>query len=194
MQVLLNEPVFQNLISNTTTIPLKKLINQKKIILFKLSLGESGSDSVQSYGRFIVGLLRIIAFQRSNIPKPFRTPTYLFIDEFQNFLSEDIEKALTQLRKYGLHLILANQYIGQQISPAVQKTLFASNVIVAGKNERQSLNAISKEINISLYEMMRLSVGQFYIQSPYKATTRIKAPKLLLKDNYSIDGNLNYNY
>jgi len=38
MQVLLNEPVFQNLISNTTTLKLKCLINQKKIILFKLSL------------------------------------------------------------------------------------------------------------------------------------------------------------
>lgn len=38
MQVLLNEPIFQNLISNTTTLKLKQLINQKKIILFKLSL------------------------------------------------------------------------------------------------------------------------------------------------------------
>ncbi|HIJ28671.1 MAG: hypothetical protein HON68_11680 [Gammaproteobacteria bacterium] len=38
MQVLLNEPVFQKLISNTTTLKLKQLINQKKIILFKLSL------------------------------------------------------------------------------------------------------------------------------------------------------------
>lgn len=64
---------------------------------------------MQSYGRFIVGLLRIIAFQRSHIPQEFRTPTYLFIDEFQNFETEDIEKGLTQLRKYGLHLILANK-------------------------------------------------------------------------------------
>ncbi len=147
---------------------------------------------MQSYGRFIVGLLRIIAFQRSNIPQPFRIPTYLFIDEFQNFLSEDIEKALTQLRKYGLHLILANQYIGQQISPAVQKTLFASNVIIAGKNERQSLNAIGKEINISLFDAMKLKVGEFYIKSLSKQTIKIKTPKLLLKENYVIDDNLWY--
>jgi len=38
MQVLLNEPVFQNLISTSTSLKLKQLINQKKIILFKLSL------------------------------------------------------------------------------------------------------------------------------------------------------------
>ena len=34
MQVMLNDPVFQNLISNTTTLKLKELINQKKVILF----------------------------------------------------------------------------------------------------------------------------------------------------------------
>ncbi len=61
MQMLLNDPIFQNLISNKTSIQLKKMINSKKIILFKLSLGRSGSESIQSYWRFIVGLLRIIA-------------------------------------------------------------------------------------------------------------------------------------
>lgn len=111
MQVLLNDPTFQHLISNSTTIQLKRLIDEKKIIVFKLSLGNSGSESVQSYGRFIVGLLRIIAFQRSAIPHYLRTPIFLFIDEFQNFISEDIEKALTQLRKYKLYLILSNQYV-----------------------------------------------------------------------------------
>jgi len=92
LQVLLNEPVFQQLISNQTSFDLKKLVNQKKVILFKLSLGESGSNSIESYGRFIVGMLRLIALQRANIPKHFRTPIYLFIDEFQNFISNDIEQ------------------------------------------------------------------------------------------------------
>ncbi|MBA6397594.1 TraM recognition domain-containing protein [Colwellia sp. BRX10-4] len=66
---------------------------------------------MQAYGRFIVGLLRIIALQRTNIVIHKRVPILLFIDEFQNFISSDIEKALTQLRKYGLHLVLANQYV-----------------------------------------------------------------------------------
>ena len=135
LQVILNDPTFQNLISNTTTVNLKQLIEEKKIILFKLSLGNTWSDSVQAYGRFIVGLLRIIALQRTNIAVHKRVPILLFIDEFQNFISSNIEKALTQLRKYGLHLILANQYVWQQISTALQKTLFASGVKIAGKNE-----------------------------------------------------------
>jgi hypothetical protein len=113
---------------------------------------------VQSYGRFIVGMLRIIAFQRSNIPQEFRVPTYLFIDEFQNFISEDIEKALTQLRKYGLHLILANQYIGQVGSPSLQKALLSTGVIIAGKNERSSLLSLSRELDISVDGLINLRV------------------------------------
>ncbi len=41
LQVILNDPTFQNLISHTTTVHLKQLIEAKKIILFKLSLGNA---------------------------------------------------------------------------------------------------------------------------------------------------------
>jgi hypothetical protein len=49
MQILLNDPIFQNLISNKTTVDLKQLIEQKSIIVFKLSLGEVGTESVQAF-------------------------------------------------------------------------------------------------------------------------------------------------
>lgn len=87
LQVILNDPTFQRLISHKTTLHLRELIDQHKVILFKLSLGGSGSESVQAYGRFIVGMLRIIALQRSQMPKSKRVPTLLFIDELQNFIS-----------------------------------------------------------------------------------------------------------
>jgi len=81
---------------------------------------------MQAFGRFIVGMLRIIAIQRSPLPAYMRTPTFLYIDEFQNFISDDVENALTQLRKYGLHLVLAHQYIGQRMDLNMQKALFSS--------------------------------------------------------------------
>lgn len=180
LQVILNDPTFQNLISNTTTIELEKLIEDKKIILFKLSLGNAGSDSVQAYWRFIVGLLRIIALQRSKTLIHKRVPILLFIDEFQNFVSSDIEKALTQLRKYGLHLILANQYIGQQISSSLQKTLFASGVKLAGKNEKKSLSLLANEMEVPLDELRQLNTGEFYLQSGNYKPLKIKTPKYLL--------------
>ena len=113
-------------------------------------------------------------------------PTYLFIDEFQNFISDDIEKALTQLRKYGLYLILANQYVGQVPSPSLQKALFSSGVLIAGKNERNSLRAITRELDVPIQVMMNLSLGFFLVKSHNRKPLLIKAPKLLLNGNYSV--------
>ena len=41
---------------------------------------------------------------------------YLYIDEFQNFLTDSIPAILSEARKYALDLIVAHQYIGQ-LSP-----------------------------------------------------------------------------
>lgn len=193
LQVILNDPTFQNLISNTTTINLKQLIEEKKIILFKLSLGNAWSDSVQAYGRFIVGLLRIIALQRTNIAVHKRVPILLFIDEFQNFISSDIEKALTQLRKYGLHLMLANQYVWQQISSALQKTLFASGVTIAGKNEKKSLGLLANEMELTVDELKQLNTGEFYLQAANYPPIKIKTPKYLLWSKNAMPSKHRYN-
>lgn len=186
IQILLNDPIFHNLISNKTTVNLKKLIDQRKTILFKLSLGEGGSESMEAFGRFIVGILRIIAIQRSSIDDNIRTPTFLYVDEFQNFISEDIEKSLTQLRKYGLHLTLANQYVGQNIDTALQKALFSSGVKIIGKNEMKTAKSAGLEIGISSDEIKSLKVGEFYLQSESYPALKIKVPRVLLGNNNSM--------
>lgn len=183
MQMLLNDPIFQNLISNKTTINLKQLIDQRKTILFKLSLGEGGSESMEAFGRFIVGMLRIIAVQRSGTPKEERTPTFLYVDEFQNFISEDIEKALTGLRKYGLHLVLANQYVGQNIDAQLQKALFGSGVRIVGKCESKTAKSAGGEINVKHEEIKNLKVGEFFIQNGSYSALKIKVPTILLGNN-----------
>jgi Type IV secretory pathway, VirD4 components len=183
MQTLLNDPIFQNLISNKTTVNLKQLIDQRKTILFKLSLGEGGSESMEAFGRFIVGMLRIIAIQRSKTPKEERTPTFFYIDEFQNFVSEDIEKALTQLRKYGLHLVLANQYVGQNIDTQLQKALFSSGVKIIGKNEIKTAKSAGGEIDVKYDEIKNLKIGEFFIQNGSYSALKIKVPTILLGNN-----------
>lgn len=67
---------------------------------------------MQAYGRFMFGMLRIIALNRSSQKR--RVPTYIYIDEFQNFVTDDLENALTQFRKFKMYLLLAHQYPAQQ--------------------------------------------------------------------------------
>lgn len=184
MQLLLNDPIFQNLISNKTTINLSQLIEQKKVIIFKLSLGEGGSRSMEAFGRFVVGMVRIIALQRSSIPEEDRMPTHLYIDEIQNFITDDLKKVLTQLRKYKVFLTSANQYAGQGYSPEMQKALFSSEVLLMGKNESKTAKEVSNQINTPYQDIQNLSVGEFYLKIGSSDALKLKVSTQLMSSSY----------
>jgi type IV secretory pathway TraG/TraD family ATPase VirD4 len=61
----------------------------------------------------LVSKIQMAAMRRDNIPKDERKETYLYIDEFQNYVTDSIESILSEARKYRLSLNIAHQYLGQ---------------------------------------------------------------------------------
>ena len=63
---------------------------------------------------------------RSDIPDVRdRRPFYLYVDEFQNFATDSFATILSEARKYGLNLTVANQYISQ-MSDTVRDAVFGN--------------------------------------------------------------------
>ena len=63
---------------------------------------------------------------RSDIPDiEDRRPFYLYVDEFQNFATDSFATILSEARKYGLNLTVANQYISQ-MSDTVRNAVFGN--------------------------------------------------------------------
>jgi hypothetical protein len=63
---------------------------------------------------------------RSDIPDiKDRRPFYLYVDEFQNFATDSFATILSEARKYGLNLTVANQYISQ-MSDTVRDAVFGN--------------------------------------------------------------------
>ncbi len=58
----------------------------------------------------IVSKLQMTALERAALPEEQRSDFYLYIDEFQNFITDSIATILSEARKYRLELIIANQY------------------------------------------------------------------------------------
>lgn len=94
-------------------INFRKLIDEGNILLVKMDKGMIGSDNVSLLGQMLVSSLVLASMSRANMEKHERKPFYLFIDEFQNFIKGDVGSALSEVRKYGLSLTLANQTLGQ---------------------------------------------------------------------------------
>lgn len=58
--------------------------------------------------------IQLAAMSRSDIANiEDRRPFYLYVDEFQNFATDSFATILSEARKYGLNLTVANQYISQ---------------------------------------------------------------------------------
>lgn len=94
-------------------INFRELIDEQNILLVKMDKGLIGSSNASLMGQLIISSILMAAMSRTDMDQKERKPFYLFIDEFQNFIKGDVATALSEARKYGLSLIMANQTLGQ---------------------------------------------------------------------------------
>ena len=78
-----------------------------------LSKGTVGEINSKLLGLIIVQKIQMAALRREKIPKEQRKDFFLYIDEFQNYVTDSIESILSEARKYRLGLNVAHQYLGQ---------------------------------------------------------------------------------
>ncbi len=88
-------------------------MNEGKVIMVKLSKGLTGEENSKLLGRMVTMQIKLSALKRASLDPKDRKPYFLYIDEFQNYVSNSIESILSEARKYKLWLIIAHQYIDQ---------------------------------------------------------------------------------
>jgi hypothetical protein len=93
----------------------RDIMDNGKILLVNLSKGKTGEVNASLLGLILVAKLQMAAFTRADIPEDQRKDFYLYIDEFQNFVTPSIATILSEARKYRLNLVLAHQYMGQMV-------------------------------------------------------------------------------
>ena len=96
-----------------TTVDLRAVMDDKKILLVNLSKGLLSELDTRFLGMLLTGRLFAAAASRADVPVARRTPFHVYIDEFQNFTSDAISAMLAEARKYGLALTVAHQELGQ---------------------------------------------------------------------------------
>ena len=94
---------------------LRAVMDDQKILLINLAKGKIGDLNAYLIGLILVGKILIAALSRTDIPEEERKDFFLYIDEFQNFITDSIHTILAEARKYRLCLTIAHQYIGQLV-------------------------------------------------------------------------------
>ena len=96
-----------------SSFDLRDVMDNKKILLVNLSKGKIGAENSEFLGLLLIPRILSAAMTRVNIPIEERKDFFLYVDEFQNFATDDFSTILSEARKFRLNLVVANQYIGQ---------------------------------------------------------------------------------
>jgi hypothetical protein len=119
-------PMIRNIIGQPkSTFNLRKIMDEGKILVVNLSRGLMGEDNAGILGAMMVTKIQLAAMGRADMPMSERRPFYLYVDEFQNFATDSFATILSEARKYGLNLTVANQYISQ-MSEEVRSAVFGN--------------------------------------------------------------------
>jgi hypothetical protein len=103
------------------TFSLREVVDQSKILLVNLAEAEIGEGLSKFLGALLVSKIQMAAMS-SVASAAERPPLFLYIDEFQNFLTSAFDKIVTEARSFGLGLIVANQF-PEQLSRQLQLAL-----------------------------------------------------------------------
>lgn len=112
----LSSSIIRNIIGQPkSTIDLREIMDGRKILLMDLSKGKVGEDNAALLGAMVITKLQLAALSRVDIPEEKREDFYLYVDEFQNFVTDSFATILSEARKYRLNLTMGHQYIGQLV-------------------------------------------------------------------------------
>jgi hypothetical protein len=110
----LSNRLMRNLLGQSvSSFNLRDVMDNQKILLINLSKGKIGAENSEFLGLLMIPRILSAAMSRIDTPTEQRKDFFLYVDEFQNFATEDFATILSEARKFRLNLVVANQYIGQ---------------------------------------------------------------------------------
>ena len=104
----------------------REIMDRSRIVVFKLAQGRLGRHVSDLLFAQLVAIFRLAAMSRADLPESARRPFFLYCDEFQVIADETFADMLSTSRKWGLGLILANQFATQLQERRVLESVLAN--------------------------------------------------------------------
>lgn len=193
-----SNPLIRNIVGQPhSSFDLRKLMDERKILIVNLSKGQLGEGNANLLGGMIITKLYLAAMSRADLSEAElkKLPNFaMYVDEFQSFANESFADILSEARKYKLSLVMAHQYI-EQMDEKVRAAVFGN----VGTQVMFRVGATDAEVLEKEYapvftaeDMVNLGFAQIYLKlmidgvasHPFSATTLppIIPPKQSSKD------------
>jgi hypothetical protein len=145
---------------------IREIMDNKKILLMKVSKGLLGEENAQLIGSMIITKIYQAAMARADMKQEDRQDFYFYVDEFQNFATDTFAEILSEARKYKLCMTIAHQYVGQ-LSEIIRKTVFGNvGSIVSFRVGADDAAILAEEYTpiFGVRDIINLGVREFYLK------------------------------
>ncbi|HRH22424.1 MAG TPA: type IV secretion system DNA-binding domain-containing protein [Candidatus Paceibacterota bacterium] len=181
----ISNPLVRNIIGQPkSTFDIRKMMDEKKILIINLSKGRVGEQNANLLGSMLITKIYLGAMSRADASDAAlkKLPNfYLYVDEFQSFANESFADILSEARKYKLNLTIAHQYI-EQMSDEVRAAVFGNvGTMIVFRVGAFDAEVLEKEFapTFTAEDIVNLGIYQIYLKlmidgvssQPFSATT-----------------------
>ena len=178
----LSDPKLKRILTRTDgNLRLRTVMDEGQVLLVNLSQGKIGTDSAALLGGLLVTSLGSAAFSRAFTESAQRRPFHIYVDEFQNFTTLALANMLSELRKFGVGMVLAHQYL-EQLDPAIRAAVLGNaGTLIAFRLGADDARHIAPELapQFSAPDLVTLPNHDIYLKlmidgapsQPFSATT-----------------------
>jgi hypothetical protein len=160
--------MMRNIIGQSTSaFNFRKAMDEGKILIINLAKGTIGEENSSFLGLVLIPKILIAAMSRQDVPEEKRRDFYLYVDEFQNFATQDFAVIMSEARKYHLNLIVANQFISQ-MDDEVKNAVFGNvGTICSFRVGISDAGFLVKQFQpeFNEHDLLNLGTGEVYMKS-----------------------------
>lgn len=177
LRVLLASDVLDACLIGQSSIDLAQAMNTGKVMVFNLQKGQLGRDSSNAFGRLLLASISAQAMQRSTENKDDRKPVFLFMDEGDNYMSDNVIEIYKETGKYGLFVTFIQQVAGYGMDSEQWRVVrgnsglrFAGNV----GGDSDGLKIVSEMVSTPKEDILSLPKGNFWVKSGTATPQKIR--------------------
>jgi len=164
----ITDKMMRNIIGQSkSAFNFREAMDQGKILIINLAKGTIGEENSAFLGLVLIPKILIAAMSRQNVPEALRRDFYLYVDEFQNFATQDFAVILSEARKYHLNLTVANQFISQ-MDDEVKNAVFGNvGTICSFRLGISDAGFLVKQYQpvFNEHDLLNLGTGEIYLKT-----------------------------
>jgi hypothetical protein len=171
---LIADPAIRNSIAQVkTAIDFGDILDRGLIFVARLPQGELGIEKSSLIGALLLSNFHLNALRRKS-----RAPFHLYLDEFHHFGNNTVIEMLSGIRKFGVSLTVACQYL-DQLSPAMKSAVLGTvGTMLAFRTGALDAETLTREFELKRDDTALSALAPFRAYARTDRTTELRMPPM----------------